>query len=503
MKIVLFYRGYLAKIKLSGMERATVIAQLEVVYTYTELKQRTIYTFKNSFNQIGVNMKKVLSDYLLASPYSWRTNLNRKLTEEEFENQYIVVQRAYKKMESSFNNKFANLGTKWGSFFLHGYAGMGKTTFLYWYLKKNQLEYNKIIFNLIDEDTDHQGNLKIFDMYFHNLITELYEEFKNDFDKLLRKIKSKIVYYGAFSLTFKNHILKSNDNFNIHDFVSFVEYQDGLLFFLLFYSNFSQSDFSKIKSLRFIPRNYSDRDSIAIPLILAFDNIDHIEIEGHNCLFPINIKRAINSCGYILNTIGENGVQIHSVYCLRDANFSLVNRGLEEIDNVKKIGFLPIKYENVINKRLLIAKNDNVIIDQKHIQFFKSMFFKKKSKRTQLGSYARSRFMPLFNLNYRKLVEFITDDSVFDLHDNSILDSVINLSKDDNSVHGARGIIYYYLIKYLNNKDYLKETLLIDDSDIKFEGTPPKGKINPARMILTIIHNMNGFYLNNDTQPIY
>jgi hypothetical protein len=256
--------------------------------------------------------------------------------------------------------------------------------------------------------------------------------------------------------------------------------------------------------MHFIASVDSDIDLQEIPLILAFDNIDHIEIESFNCDFPKIIKKAIDSCKYILDNMEKTKAQIHCIFCLRDANFSLVNRQLEEIVNVIKIPIDPIRHEIVMSKRIEIAKVNGVKIDEHHEKIIDVLFYEnKKHSSAKISEYTRQNFLPLFNFNYRKLIEFIFDINRSPLLEDSTLNYIIKLSEDSKSIHGARGIIYFWLIDYLRNKDYLKQTLLLDDQNIPEIGKANKGRINPARMLLTIIHNMNRFSLDTKYQKHY
>jgi len=449
-------------------------------------------------------MEKVLRNYLMASPYSNRTNLNGELTEKVFYEKYFQHMPVFNEAQEKINEEFGRLGTDCCTFFLHGYAGIGKTTFLFWYLKNNLKKYNKIIFNIIDVDTDEddkEGVLPIFDRYFTDVLFSLNHHFPNYFDSTLSYIKSMIdIMENKFSQLFLDKLLDCNINEKDakRKFINTIKYQDSLLLFLLFYKLNPTTDFKQIDCLNYIPHTDSVNSFQNFPLIVAFDNIDHIEIESHNCDFPKKIKRTIDNCSKIVN----HQPQIHSIFCLRDANFSLVNRQLEEIVKSKPIPLKPIEYEKVIEKRIDIAKEDKIDIDIRQTQFIKKMFpipnpNLNPQHTRKVEPYTRIHFMPLFNFNYRKLINFIIDTPL-ELEKKD-LDLIDQLYSDTRSIHGGRGIIYFWLIKLLRSKDFLRQTLLVDDKNIPEAGKVESGSMNPSRMILTILHNINKSCLDKET----
>ena len=98
------------------------------------------------------------------------------------------------------------------------------------------------------------------------------------------------------------------------------------------------------------------------------------------------------------------------------------------------------------------------------------------------------------------MVNFIIDTPLN--IDNNTQDMIDKLSKNTSSIHGARGIIFFFLIKLLKSKDYLKQTLLIDDKNIPEEGKVEIGSLNPSRLLLTILHNINKSNLDIDSHAV-
>jgi len=148
-----------------------------------------------------------------------------------------------------------------------------------------------------------------------------------------------------------------------------------------------------------------------------------------------------------------------------------------------------------MEKRIEIAKN----IDRQHndaFNFLNSFFNDKRFK---------DIFSPLFNYNIRKLAQnftsFYNDPNIsivkefFSIGDNINKSSINSLTSSYKN--GLRGVFYATIIKALLEKDNLKPALIYEAGEeigiVDIDGTRYSIKINPARIILTIIHSFTNY----------
>jgi hypothetical protein len=86
------------------------------------------------------------------------------------------------------------------------------------------------------------------------------------------------------------------------------------------------------------------------------------------------------------------------------------------------------------------------------------------------------------------LCEFLQDSN------NDIISEINQLLSTSETKNGARGIIFYLIINYLLTNDYLEERLFLDQGE-KVSGNNG-GNVNPARILLTNLHNLSRFSFN-------
>jgi hypothetical protein len=239
--------------------------------------------------------------------------------------------------------------------------------------------------------------------------------------------------------------------------------------------------------------NKKGREDGVTPLIIVFDNIDHMEIEHTNHTFPKTIFDVISNYRMLLYEIFScKDLPVTTcLLCLRDANFALVNRQIEEISGNYILQFISTGLEKVFQKRIEHVKkstNDRVR------SYLLSYFFEDDV------DYTNEHFLPLFNCNYRKMVKFIENFTVNgheQIIDQLILEKEQYKEDEDRKkkyIHRVRGYIYYFMIEYLRRNDYLNNILLLDDTYIPPIGTITHGKMNAGRILLTIIHNKSKYY---------
>ncbi|MDR3287047.1 MAG: hypothetical protein LBT27_06365 [Prevotellaceae bacterium] len=455
-----------------------------------------------------------LFSHLYASPYGSKT-YQLYLTEEDFYRDYFVELECFKNTREKLNNLFEEIeGDDTPSFIcLYGYAGTGKTTFLHWYLKHNLPNHNKLFFNMIDakeptsNTTTSKVGIPIFDTYFRNLIKNLFNE-RETIETLFHKLNENLFSLDeAFTTLFQTKIgtiykaICENDRPQIIEIINETMYPDLLLLFLLLYS-IKPDIISKLQK----KMDYITTQNTSSPLLLVFDNIDHMEIEYSNQEFPTKINDVVHYYKQLQPTLGlSNSLAINCLFCLRDANFELVNMQITEISGKKAVLFNPNDLERVFQERMKKFANKTATDERQQLLHY---LFERDI------DYTKTHFLPLFNFNYRKMVEFI---QLFTINGNSKIirqllqqleqqfENLKHQDKRDEHIIRVRGTIYYFLIEHLKTNNYLKDTLLLDDRYIKREGSLENdelendecGKMNAGRMLLTLIHNKSKYTLSN------
>ncbi len=426
------------------------------------------------------------------------TNLGGKLSEDVFYNKYFIKSLSYdqinERLDSIFNTTSQFSST---SIFLHGYSGIGKTTYIRWYAKNRIDTYNKVFFDLADvvyndnccyikDEYPKEGSVRLFDIYFHNLICNIFHNFPDVFNDLLSTLFSmqlKIATY--FSPDFNNSIRDYYQNYindiNSTAFISFTSncsYND-LLMMLLFFYYYHPSEFGQY---------FKTPIDEELPLLIIFDNIDHVEIESHNSEFPKNIESVAHNIKTIIRKQDNIKINktIHFIFCLRDANCSIISRQMAENTTRYEVKFIPLREEtDIFLKRVSIASKHDVNFDSNKCEFFSYIFN---------DEYTKKSFLPLFNYNMRKFSVFLYElvEESNSTYVNDIKDLSNNFTK-----YGSRGIEYHLIIKHLLKNDFLKQRLYLNDGNLC--GGVNGGHVNPARVLLTNVLNKSKYSLDYRT----
>ena len=432
-------------------------------------------------------MDNKLADYLLANPFNWETNFDKNLDEDTFfsPNGYFVECSSYQGTSKRLDSVFDSASyQRMLSIFLYGYSGSGKTTYLRWYFRKRKNDYNIVYFDLSDltkspDDEEITETIKIFDMYFQDKMLKLFHLDGRNISNMLAAIYGKILSIGSI---FSSHFVQSLrellkkgeyiEKDNYFDFINLLDYKDLMLLLLITYYEY--------------PNLFSSLFNIHInenkPLLLILDNIDHIDIEPYNSHFPANVEHTFSNLKkYYNNTPKSSLVKIHFLFSLRDANCTLINRQLGDVFLRHKIFFRPLENINAILRRRIsisIQKGIHFTNEQEVLIDF-----------ILNDEYTNKVFLPLFNYNYRKfallLCEFLQD------YNNEIISEIKQLLSIKETKNGARGIVFYLIITYLFTNDYLEERLFLDQGE-KVSGENG-GNVNPARILLTNLHNLSKF----------
>lgn len=467
-----------------------------------------------------------LTDFLMATPYGGKRSPKEKITEEEFYNEGFFIEPVSwnnlgKEMVSFFNIAGAgNINT----ILLHGYQGTGKTTFLHWVFEKREFfnDYGKMILDM-EIPSKSKSPYSIFDTFFRLKLNDFYAEEPIIVVNLLKFLLIHFSHLNCITFTTQYNDgesfwhklialdkgLKSSDNQNpciedksiIADFFEKLNYTDTFLLFLLIYFYLDDINYKK---------NISQKPTKHIKsFIIIFDNIDSVRMEQTNAEFPATIAYLYEQFCEIIETFKWEAPILNFIYSVRDYNYSLLE--LQNIDfrQTKEIDFaVPENIDKIMKQRINIANNYG---QYKNISAILEVFF--------YDYKFEEVFLPLFNYNIRKLAinfsffsEILSSDNVQNflnmkqpIEENKI--TIANLSWSYRN--GLRGLFYAVIIKALLEKDNLRPVLLYEEGeeiDSFEEGGEKYGiKINPARILLTIIHSLTKYSdieENKRSQPV-
>jgi hypothetical protein len=441
-----------------------------------------------------------IKDYLLASPYNDRTNFGGDLTENIFFHDYFIGRDdgTYAEINERLNKLLSseNVSSQFPPvIFLTGYMGTGKTTYIHYYVREKLRGYNSVFFSFGNISPErNRESIRIFEEHFTKLLCRIFQRFGMEFTIMLSNICGRhLDLITIFPDTFFNalsNIIEEMNQLNIDILLErrFLElldatgYKDLHLLLLAFIFQF--------------PEKYNELYDFGykedLPFLLIYDDIDHIRIEHFNREFPNFIDETYHKLRELLRNLAEaeNPNQYASfLFCLRDANCPIMNRQLPV--NVRcEVEFKPSNIgDRILLERLAIAKKEQFYLANQRTDFLEYVF---------KDPYTKDVFSPLFNFNIRKLGEFFDNLTIDYDVDQLYLPLILDLKNYPQGVVGSRGIEYHLVIKYLFTQNYLSTGLLFRDEAIGQQG----GNVNPARMILTNLHNINMFALENRSKKV-
>jgi hypothetical protein len=452
-----------------------------------------------------------LASFLTATPYVGKFEQGTRISEQDFISLgFRLESDYYQELKNNLDNYFREIGQSIiPTVFLYGYQGSGKTTFLHWYLKTGYslANYNKIIINMDDIPYKTMDSFKLFDLYFRQKVSELCDDNQKDMITLLKllmlhKLKIRQItflekYKGnsqaeqteSFWSKVESYLpqIERADNYSnaIGSLIEELNYKDLFLLFLLMYHYlpkelFTEEDFG-------FKQNSNNKK-----LIIAFDNIDNVRLEVTNAAFPSVIADINGQYNVISNVLGwseDEKISLNFIFSLRDYNETLID--YQKTDTFKPKTF---KFEDPENITMIMQKRIDLAIKHnashsRAIDFYKVFF---------TDARFQSIFLPLFNYNIRKLsVAFVSMVPSLDKKEIKAFLEIRNYYIKDNQKnhsiqHGLRGIFYAMLITQILEDDFMKSTLLREAGEFINNGGNG-GFMNPARIILTIIHSMMGY----------
>lgn len=427
-----------------------------------------------------------LIDYFHANPYDKEFNLHGQLNSVVFRD-YFWECSSYREINLELNKIFEfSSFQRILSVFLYGYSGSGKTTYIRWFLDKYQKNnYNLIFFDISNTNNTSMKSLssiKIFDDFFKTKLLKIFDEGQINIQPIIKSIKSKSLNYpNIFTNIFIEKINalrteKKISKLEFYNFINDLEYQDLLLFLFII----------MVENQELFKKGFSDIVlNPSKPNLIIFDNIDHINIEHNNASFPNEIEEIYDKVKRYYDF--DSNVKFHFLFTLRDANFSLIN--IHRLDganlNRPSIHFPPLSdIVEIVKQRVKIIKKNKISLTVQQEELLNFILNDK--------NYIERIFLPLFNYNYRKFTSCLCD--LLQDYNNILIGDFNILIKYSEIRNGARGIIFFQIFKYIFENDYLKKGLYLDPGE--FIGKV--GNLNPARIILTDLINLNKFTLNDN-----
>lgn len=460
-----------------------------------------------------------LTDFLDTTPYGNDEQNIGKLSEDDFYNNGFFIEPTSWRSKCEEILTFYNIAGigNINIILLHGYQGTGKTTFLHWALKKTDYfnDYGKIILDMEKVITGAPNNSKnpfiVFEIFFLQQLNNFYSKKPSE---VITFLKLLLLKYNLLNVTtfnekhddgsnfwqklrifienFKTDVsgLCIENDFIVTDFFKDLYYTETCLLFLLLYFYFDDFDYEE-------EYGFKKPSNDIYKYILIFDNIDGVRLEQSNARFPKTIIYLYEQFCRITKILEFTNIPILKfVFSVRDYNYALLD--LQTIDKrqVLEINFEPPEnIDKIMEKRIEIANYnggyDNVI------SIYKRFFYDEKF---------HTIFLPLFNYNIRKLALNFSSISILLNGDgvkkylnmkNKIRKNKLISSIEPSYTNGLRGIFYAIIIKALIDKDNLRHVLLYDEGE-GIELTDENGdaiviKINPCRIILTIIHCLTDY----------
>jgi len=485
-----------------------------------------------------------LSDYLTATPYGEKRTNAEKITEEEFYSEgFFVEPDSWNKIGQDMTSFFKSAGAGTiNTVLLYGYQGTGKSTFLHWVLKKTDLfnDCGKILLDMatIPDDDESNNPFFLFDVFFQKQLNNFYAEKPDEAIDLLKVLHNNYIRLHSTVLfkkydddqTFWNKLITLIDKLKtpsgkthsiedqkvIGNFFDELKYNDSFILFLLFYFTLNGKNYENEYGFD-KPKPYITN------LFIIFDNIDSVRMEQTNARFPSLIAKLYWQFIEIIKSLGLGAPILEFVFSVRDYNHSLLE--LQNGDNIhiKEIDFTPPEnIEKIIERRIEIANKKGK--HPKASTIF-NVFFK--------DAKAQDIFLPLFNSNLRKLARTFVDisetlsidnyDDYFKMGESNEkeLKNLLEELKKEKQIsipnllpsyrNGRRGIFFAVIIKALLETDNLKSLLLYGPGEEiefeKFDKSIKEGgvQINPARILLTIIHSLTNYTENEEnarSQPV-
>lgn len=460
----------------------------------------------------AINKDNGLGRYLRSNPYSNHDlfSFDGVLTKDVFSECLYHESEESRRIKNEIHEKMGG-DSGLNTFFIVGYQGCGKTTFINsvisFYDRENELQFS----DKIQVDCDDYG--------------------VNGEAKALQKIFTKRIlkYMMTHIGTLENYIsFYERNHVNISDCINFAYLYDTYSFFLDFvdarkslndpchineiaahFASASIRDSLYILLLLSLANEFmKDPENIKTPVLLFVDNMDYIDDYQQLHDFIDAIKALTKDMSNIFPNLilsHRSGLSSNTrftkkvllIISMRETTFACLPSSHDRDLDGAIFSFQDITEmygkSSVVDKRLEFIRNSSLL------------HHTRKDESTLISEIMRDDFtnrvlVPLYNNNYRRVIDAIT--RIIAEHPQDFDDyRRIMLSRHFYLRHGARGILFKYILDSFNSKsndidNCFRRIGVLDLQNRK------NNNISIARIILTYLSSHTETHCNNANNSV-
>lgn len=435
------------------------------------------------------------TEVLLANPYDKFTRF--EISPEEFMEHIHHVSDEYAELGKEFIDQFSVKDGNKIFFFLTGFPGVGKTTFINWLIsqiKTNNNQYFKantsnILTEYINLSFETTSKSNYFEASISSVIKKRFNTYKDAFKFILdnrtkfekefsefigkKKIITKLVQLDQGNPDDEDELI---DNWN-----SFIE-------------NLSSHSLILLCLLEKTLKINSDTERYCF---FCVDNLDALSYDYLISGFWSDYFKSFGDVLYISEKMNWPSVRYRFkiVFILRQYNYNLIRENINPhaisvmdpfIYNNKY--FIQKNIKKILEKRKQYALNKKIDINKSTISLIDVIL-------SEDSIYRDKVYLPLFNYDIRKInqkiVEISTTTNIIDFtFDKDEYNKLYYSNKTDKHPHrnGARGIIIHSFIKALfaSEEKYPIDPIFDDDGS---NGSQPF--CSYCRMLMTVMFNLS------------
>lgn len=419
-----------------------------------------------------------IQDILDACPYDYTRNLDLKLTSDLFYEKLFYTNHELDSKQRRLWNKFSTIEETKRIIFFTGYSGSGKTTFIKDFQKNYKSKFTE--FKYIDFASlygNMQRGINPISYTLANYIVERRFEEDNvkymiDFLSDLNATPSLLIYFSKETKQALSNYITRGEPYKLEDFIYNLTSKEIVNLFLLMCIN------------KYIKNGENKK------FIICFDNLDRTGIEYLSEKFLNEfIEVYDNAIRISQNCYGGQvsfTADFYFIMCMREVSYSLLE--IHSIPRIMNMSdqeyFEPLTdtfYRNIVGNRIKFIINDLQGLGNPEV----ANRILKRFNQAITSQDFRKIFLPLFNYDYRKLVNIIREIST----KKDLTGWPFNLESDQVSEISKCAFIgtwLNYIAKELHHRDFLLKKIR--------ERIPPKdGFCLPERALLIYLLNKQVF----------